>query len=253
MPDYGKLLQLGTELGRWLMLSGAEIYRVEESVQRLLAAYGVEPEVFVIPNCLILSVTRPDGESMTRMARVKARGTDMELLERANALCRNLCQDPPPIDEALELVDSLEEHSHRNSPWEVLLGYIFATFFFAFFFDGDLSDAMAAGLCGLAVGLAQIYGRKLIGNNLFFRTTLCSILCCGMALFLCRVGVGHNVDAVTIGGLMVLVPGMSLTNAMREIMAGDIFSGLHRFAEVILVSTAIAMGSALALVLGRMI
>lgn len=253
MPDYGKLLQLGTELGRWLMLSGAEIYRVEESVQRLLAAYGVEPEVFVLPNCLILCITREDGESMTRMCRVKVRGTDMELLERANALCRNLCQDPPPVDEALDLVRRLEELAHRNSPRQVLIGYVMATFFFALFFQGDLADGIAAGICGLAVGIAQMYGRKLLGNNLFFRTSICSVLCCGLALLLCRLGIGHSEDAVTIGGLMVLVPGMSLTNSMREIMAGDIFSGLHRFAEVILCSTAIALGSVLALMLGRII
>ena len=48
--DYDKLLNLGTELGCRLMESGAEIYRVEESVRRLLTAYGVEPQVFAIPN-----------------------------------------------------------------------------------------------------------------------------------------------------------------------------------------------------------
>ena len=76
--DYDKLLNLGTELGCRLMESGAEIYRVEESVRRLLTAYGVEPQVFAIPNCLIVSVNTPEGHPLTRMCRIPAHGTDIE-------------------------------------------------------------------------------------------------------------------------------------------------------------------------------
>ena len=56
--DYEKLLNMAAELGYQLMYSGAEIYRVEESVRRLLHAYGLpSPEVFAIPNCIIVSLT----------------------------------------------------------------------------------------------------------------------------------------------------------------------------------------------------
>ena len=69
-------------------------------------------------------------------------------------------------------------------------------------------------------------------------------------MVLVRVGVGRDLWAATIGTLMVLVPGMALTNAMREIMAGDILSGMSRTAEVLLVAAAIALGAALPLMLG---
>ena len=87
--DYEKLLNMAAELGYQLMYSGAEIYRVEESARRLLRAYGLEsPEVFAIPNCLIVSVATPEGQPVTRMRRVPLHGTDIELLERCNGLCR---------------------------------------------------------------------------------------------------------------------------------------------------------------------
>lgn len=250
MTDYEKLVRLGTELGRWLMTGGAEIYRVEESVKRLLTAYGAEPEVFAVPNCLIVCITTPAGESITRLCRISTHGTDIELVERCNDLCRHLCGDPIPVDDALALVDQMKTHQH-NPNVLVLLGYGMTTTFFALFFSGGLMDCLAAALCGLAVGIVQIYGRKLIGSNLFFRSAICSALASGLALALVRLGLGHNLNAVIIGSLMVLVPGMSLTNAMREIMAGDIFSGLNRSAEVILVSTALALGSVLPLLLGQ--
>ena len=86
---------------------------------------------------------------------------------------------------------------------------------------------------------------------MFFRTVVYAALASAMGLLLVRVGIGENLEAITIGTLMVLVPGMALTNAMREIMAGDILSGLNRTAEVLLVATAIALGTAIPLMLGR--
>ena len=78
--NYDQLLNISVELGCQLMFSGAEIYRVEESVRRLLQAYGLEsPEVFAIPNCVIVSVTTPAGHPITRMRRIASHGTDIQL------------------------------------------------------------------------------------------------------------------------------------------------------------------------------
>ena len=91
--DYDKLLTLSGELGYPLLLSGAEIYRVEESIQRLLQAYGApRGEVFAIPNCLMVSLTSPDGRPVTQIRRMPTHGTDIYLLEKYNGLCRRLCQ-----------------------------------------------------------------------------------------------------------------------------------------------------------------
>ena len=80
---------------------------------------------------------------------------------------------------------------------------------------------------------------------------ICSAVASLLSLLLVRLGLGRSVDIVTIGVLMVLVPGVALTNAMREIMAGDVFSGLSRTADAILVASAIALGSAAGLAIGR--
>lgn len=248
--DYDKLLNLGVELGRRLMDSGAEIYRVEESVERLLQAYGLEPQIFAIPNCLIVSVTTPQGHPITRMCRIPAHGTDIELLERCNELCRRLCKDPVPVEEAERLVEQLS-NTRQFPPQVLLLGYAMTTGFFALFFGGGFLDCLSAGLCGLAVGACILFGQFLTGSNIFFCTVVQAALASVMSLLLVRLGLGNNLEAITIGTLMVLVPGRALTNAMREIMAGDIFSGLNRTAEVLLVATAMALGTAIPLVLGQ--
>lgn len=243
--DYDKLLDMAAELGYQLMYSGAEIYRVEESARRLLYAYGLEePEVFAIPNCVIVSVSTPQGHPITRMRRVPLHGTDIELLERCNSLCRRLCAETPPLDEAQALIGALRLDMPRHSPKWVLLGYGIAPAFFAPLFGGGPLDLVSAFLCGLAVGACLLYGGRFIGANSFFRTAVCSAVASLLALALVRVGLGRSVDVVTIAALMVLVPGMALTNAMREIMAGDTFSALSRAADAILVASAIALGAA---------
>ena len=243
--DYEELLNMAAELGYQLMYSGAEIYRVEESTRRLLHAYGLEnPEVFAIPNCVIVSVTTPQGHPITRMRRVPLHGTDIELLERCNSLCRRLCAETPPLDEALAAVGALRSEIPRHSPKWILLGYGVSPAFFAPLFGGGLADMAGAFLCGLAVGLCLLYGGRFIGANSFFRTAACSAAAAFLPLALVRAGLGESVDVVTISALMVLVPGVALTNAMREIMAGDTFSALSRTADAILVASAIALGAA---------
>ena len=250
---YDTLLNLSVELGCRLMFSGAEIYRVEESVRRLLLAYGLDsPEVFAIPNCVIVSITTPQGHPITRMRRIAGHGTDIELLERCNEFCRRLCTQHPPVEEAWSQLSQLSEHTLQYAPHKVLMGYGIAPAFFSPLFGGGAADALCAMTSGLAIGLCLLYGRRLIGSNSFFRTAICSAVASLLSLLLVRLGIGQSVDTVTISALMVLVPGVALTNAMREIMAGDIISGLIRAAESILTAAAIAIGTAMGLALGWM-
>lgn len=247
--NYDKLLNISVELGCRLMSSGAEIYRVEESVRRLLQAYGLDsPEVFAIPNCVIVSIATPEGHPITRMRRIAGHGTDIELLERCNDLCRRLCVQTPPLEEAQGLLDALPGRSY--APRQVLLGYGIAPAFFSPLFGGGVGDTLSALMGGLAVGFCLLYAGRFIGSNSFFRTAICSAVASLVSLMLVRLGLGRSVDTVTISVLMVLVPGVALTNAMREIMAGDIISGLSRAADSILTAAAIAIGTAVGLAIG---
>ena len=187
----------------------------------------------------------PDGHPITRMRRVPPHGTDIELLERCNSLCRRLCAETPPLDEAQGPV-----YPPPPGLRLVLLGYGAAPAFFAPLFGGGPADMACAFLCGLAVGLCLLCGGRFIGANSFFRTAACSAAAAFLPLALVRAGLGESVDVVTISTLMVLVPGMALTNAMREIMAGDTFSALSRTADAILVASAIALGAAAGQALG---
>ena len=167
-----------------------------------------------------------------------------------DAVCLVVAENEAVLKQAKELVDGLSQNKRQYSTPVLLLGYVVAAGFFAAFFNGGVLDAVSAGICGLGVGFWMLYLGGKMGFNGFFQTLIGAAIASLLALLLTRIGVGENVDAITIGTLMVLVPGMALTNAMREIMAGDIISGVNRTAEAILTAAAISLGVVISLAIG---
>ncbi len=250
--DTTAVLDLAVELGYQLQMSGGEIYRVEESVNRVLAAYGIQSgEVFAIPNCIFASLSA-QGETLTRVRRVGPHGTDIWRLEAVNALCRRLCRVPLPPEQARqELEDTLAGEPHYSCLM-ILLAHFIVGATFCLFFGGSGLDALCAGACGVAIGLC-LWLMDRLGANPFVKTIAAAAASALLALSLVALGAGRSADLITIGALMLLVPGIALTNAVRDIMAGDMVSGLSRLAEAMLIAVAIALGTGLALTVGRMV
>lgn len=250
--DKTGAFDLAVELGYQIQLAGGEIYRVEESIMRLLRAYGMESQVFAIPNCLNVSVTRPDGKTVTQIRRVPAHGTDIEKLEALNDLCRQLCRVPIPAKEAMAEMKRRLEGERKYRPMTVLLAYFLGAGAFALFFGGTLLDGVAAGLCGVIIGLTQRLMDRLEANMVL--KTIASGAASGLlALALVALGFGRNSDVITIGALMILVPGVAMTNAVRDLMVGDMISGLSKLGEAILIAVAIALGTAVALAIATLL
>jgi uncharacterized membrane protein YjjP (DUF1212 family) len=252
--DFYALLNFATEVGYQLQMSGAEIYRVEESVQRLLAAYGAPTgEVFAIPNCLNVSVAGPEtGKPLTRIRRVGPHGTDISRLEALNQLCRDLEANPVPLEEAEARFQAILSEKVEYSFLARLGAYALGASAFALFFKGDLRDAFCGMICGIIVGLSLHYTEQHKANS-FFKVFIGGFLSALAALLLVACGIGSNADSIIIGALMALVPGIALTTAVRDIIAGDMISGLSKTAESILIAIFIALGTGLAIWAARIL
>ena len=251
MGNVEEILELAVELGYQIQIAGGEIYRVEESVTRLLRAYGIQTgEVFAIPNCLIASA-HVDGREVTRMRRIPSHGTDIWRLEAMNGLCRKLCAVPLPVKDAGEELSNLLTGEKHYPVWVELLAHFVAAGMFSLFFGGSWRDALCSGGCGAAVGLTLRFMDR-VDANLLLRTMAGGAVAALLGLLLAATGLGESVDLVTIGALMILVPGVSLTNAVRDVMVGDMVSGLSKLAEAVLVAIAIALGTGLAMGVARM-
>ena len=243
--DYNTLLDLATDLGYELAMCGAETFRVEESINRVLQSYGIASEVFAIPNCLTVSIETAEGKPMTRMRRIGYHGNDLDGVERFSGLSRAICTRKPDPADAREWLEQVRCSKRKYSLPIDLLGNLLGAFGFAMVFGGSVIDGLCAGLCGLLVGIINRFMDNLKANQ-FFRTIAAAFPMALLAYAMQAVRLCHNADMVTIGALMILVPGLLFTNAMRDIIYGDTNSGTNRIVQVFLIAAAIALGTAAA-------
>ncbi len=242
-------LACAMDVGEQMLICGAEIYRVEESVRRMCAAFGaVRTDVFIITSNMIATVYTPDGQSCTQTRRITTSGTDYEKLHLLNRLSRKICSEkmaPEQIREELGLVAKSKKYPF----WLECLGYSGAAGAFTVFFGGDVPDMCVSLLVGLVVPFCLKFAEKIISSKIFTRF-LCATVATLLAFFAVKLEIIANVDMVIIGNIMTLVPGVGLTNALRDLLVGDSVSGLLRLIEAILTAIAIAAGYFLVSVLG---
>ena len=243
--DYYALLDLVVDLSYELAMAGAETFRIEESASRILSTYGLQAEVFAIPNNLTVSIETPEGKLMTRMRRIGPHGNDLDTVDQLSALSRAICNRKPEVHEAKQWLEHICSHKRSYSTPLYLLGNFLGAAGYGIFFGGTWLDAFWAGVCGILVGLVNRVLDK-IRTNQFFQTIAASFLMALAAYALGALGLTDNADSVIIGALMILVPGLLFTNAMRDIIYGDTNSGVNRIVQVFLIAAALALGTAAA-------
>ena len=240
-----KILEAACRLGRNILENGGEIYRVEESINYFLEAYGIyDAQIFALPATIIVTIIE-DGEPKTHLGRVKGSIQNLDKLAKFNDLCRRACANVYPIEQVLEEIESIRnEKDFKFSTY--LLAYAGTSAFFCLFWKGDVRDAIVAFICGIATKLCLEYMSK-VKTNIFFSNAVASAAIAYIAIAFVNLGFAQHYDKIIIGAIMTLVPGIALTNVMRDIIAGDIITGTTKLSEVLLVAVAIAVGIALAM------
>lgn len=243
--DYYLLADMTVQIGYELAIAGAETYRVEETMRRVIAAYGTEGQAFAIPNCVAVSFVAQNTKPLTIMKRVGYHGNDLERIEKLNALSRRICAEVPELSEAQRWLKETVAGVRSYATGVYYLGNFIAAAGFCCVFGGTVRDWLWAGLSGLIIGFVTRWLDRLEVNP-FFSTIAASLLMALPAYIAAGLGWLDCVAVVIIGALMLLVPGLLITNSMRDIIYGDTNSGVNRIVQVLLSALAIAMGTAAA-------
>lgn len=243
-----KLLSCVIDLGTQILECGGDVNHVEKIINRLCNAYGAaQTDVFVITSSIVVTMKRND-DAFTQTRRINHYNTDFRKLDELVALASQLYKTKPDFS-VLEAKINSACNSSVSHPWLDLIGNMLASGAFAVFFGGNISDAICAALCGAFIFYFTKRLNRIWDSQLIFYL-ICS-LCTGLiALILARVGICRNVDKVMIGSIMLLIPGIGLTNAVRDLFAGDTISGVLRLLEALIQAAAIACGFAGAVFLG---
>ena len=240
--QYNVLIELVSEIGCRLARAGAETYRIEESVNRIFAAYGIKSTAYSIPNTLIISILGDDETPITRLCRIGSQSTDLDAVECYSNLSRRICAEKPQPEQALEWVQQAESARKFYGFYACLLGNVLAASGFTLFFGGSLRDSLCAAICGLLLGIVT-YALRKVNTNTFFQTIAGAFVMALAAYAAAALHLTDNVNTAIIGTLMLLVPGLLFTNALRDIIFGDTNSGINRIVAVVLIAAAIALGT----------
>lgn len=238
-----QLLACLLDMGELLLISGAEVMRVEDTIARLCAVYGFTgSDVFVITSSIVLTARTPAGDVLTQTRRIRERDTDLGRVEQVNALSRQLCERPLPAADLLRSIRRIRELPGCSARVRLAM-YVGISGVFALFFGGSAFDAAAAAVAGATLFAVDRLGRRLRLNGIL-QAFFSSILAALTVVLLHTAGLPCTPGLAVTGNIMLLIPGLALTTSLRDMIRGDTISGLLGFSEAIIKALAVAAGFA---------
>lgn len=226
--------------GKLLLESGAETYRIEDTMMRISNTYGISnPQVFVTPTVIIFSMNE---HSLTQTVRIDERANDLGMVDVINNLSRDIAGGMP-IKSAIKKIEKI--HDALVFPfWLMVLSGGMTAFMFLLLFNGSIADLPAAAFGG-AVGVFIMESILRFTKVKFFTEFFASFFIAISSFFYVQFGPGLNMDLIIISAVMPLVPGVLITNAIREMIRGHLLAGVMKGTEAMLTAFAIGAGVAL--------
>lgn len=241
MDRHSMLVRELLHIGEALLAAGAEVSRVEDTVERLARAYGAKHvDIFVITSDIVLTICFEDDSVLTQTRRISyAAGTDFSRLEALNALSRACCAQPIPLDELHRRVQAIRAQQRPAAMH--YLGSVLGGSMFTMFFGGGWQDGLFAAVVSALVCFLQRRALPHFRNaavfDLLAGLLLGSIICLASQLFPVL-----SQGKLLIGVIMLLIPGVALTNSVRDMLVGHTVSGMMRLSESLVLAGALAMG-----------
>lgn len=233
-------------IGEAMYCAGAEINRIEDTLYRIGKAYGADHvSIYALTSSIVVTMEFPGKAAMTQSRRIRRRDSfDLKKLEDLNRLSRECAQHFVPVEQMRERVlEILGEHPKGRY---ILLGEVVGAIGFAVFFGGNLADGLFAGAVAAIIYLFQRYIQPLCLGSIFFNI-ITSFFIGALIFVVCRLIPVFHAGQVMIGDIMVLLPGISITNSIRYVLSGDTISGIEKLIDSVLLAVGIAVGVTLAI------
>jgi len=244
---YKKLMHFALDIGDLMLRSGAETYRVEDTINRILSySKALEVQSYATPTGLFAAMDTPEGQHMSYVRRIDKRSINLERIERTNGLSRDFCDGKLALDDAIKQLNAIK-NTAGYKPGILVMGISLAAGLFAIVFGGTVMDALVTAIAGFTLALFQmLVADKSLSK--FFIDLIGGFVVATTALLVIKyIGLGEHPDIILISGIMPLVPGVAITNAIRDTLHGDLVSGSARILDAFIVAASIATGVGLSI------
>lgn len=248
--EQREILDAAMQAGHILLENGAEIFRVEETIDRICHYYGIESgNAFVLSNGIFITSGNEREEIFAKVQHIPVSGVHLNRVAAVNQLSREIVEGRYTIGEVRERLDEIRVMSGKTKTMQILASGV-GSACFCMLFGGNFMDSAAAFVSGVLLYFYVLYISgphlsKIVGN--IGGGALVTFLCSVMYLL----SVGQHLNFMIIGSIMPLVPGVAFTNAIRDIADGDYISGSVRMLDALMVFFCIAMGVGLVFSLFR--
>lgn len=238
--SLNEILDVASSTGYYLLKYGAEVNRVEDTVQRICYAYGVDAvHVFAIAATMVTTVEK-DGVTLTQSQRVQGIVPDLDKVEKLNALSRKICTEKLSYEEVVKEGNKIKSAKVYSFWWNVL-AYALIGGGFAVFFGGGIWEMTVAFIVGFLLKFVMQIAQRLQAPP-FFANAAGAAFIVALVQGATYIFNGLNTEIATIGVLMNLVPGVLLTNCIRDFVATDYTAGAAKIMEAFMTAAAIALG-----------
>lgn len=236
------LVETAALAGEIMLVSGAEINRVEKTIQHILGlAEGKQGENIVLSTGIYMCLDDPNGEAITMVRRVADRATNLNRLYLANNVSRELCAGKIQAEEAYRRLTEIKNVTIYR-PFQKSLGYMGSCFFFAVLFGGSWTDCVGALFLGVVLAGVMAAAKAIRFNDFCTQTVAAFFI--GFTALLMQISMFPDMhrDTVIVSAIMPLVPGVIFTTAVRDTLNGDYSAGAARMLEAVVTALAVAAG-----------
>jgi len=228
--------------GKIMLASSAETYRVEDTMDRIAKAFGIKnPQSYATPTGIHFST---DITAKNNFFRVTNRSTDLQKIDEVNSISRKIAAGELDIEEAIHLLEGIDQDTPTFPAWVKSLAAAVVSGAFAIMFGGTWPDFFPAFIAG-SIGFGSMLWLDRILEIRFLSEFFGSFLIGVSAFLFIYLGFGNALDRIIIGAVMPLVPGLPITNAVRDLLAGHLVAGLSKGIEAMLTAFAIGAGVAI--------
>ena len=243
-----QILILALRAGELMMKNGAETYRVEDTISRICKACNISyVEVFAISTGIFVSLDDGKSESdmLTFIKRIDKTTVDLGKISRINQFSREFTTTQFSPDEGMKTLKAIDNEKQYHLAIRSV-GAALVSAFFCLLFGGTWNDFPCAFLIGTIVyTIGLLFDRA--NANFFIKDFICSSAATLSTFSLCHVGFGENSSAIIIGVLMLFVPGVSITNSIRDLLSGNMLGGVLRMTEALVIAISLAAGAGIIL------